>query len=294
NQQYNLDMIFAGNDSDSAAAVASGMGSGFQPGSMDSSFNATVCGMGISAMGDSLAPHLISAGSTAISGPTDGVRSVHPGSATDDGMAAVGDRSIPVVFKSTVQHAPTINPSALMDGRRHSDSSALLLHERPYISLQGLNFSPDMVVVFDGQQSLFTEFKSSESIVCLGPLAAEIASKAKSSSTALSKQQQTMPTSPSASDSSNPHCVEEPKAFGSLDAITPRTHRASSADSTASSATATHSNHGIPATQSESTETQQQGLCKGHGSTIKVPIYLSRNGGAGPTYKTGQFYTMHL
>ncbi|PIA19120.1 LAG1-DNAbind-domain-containing protein [Coemansia reversa NRRL 1564] len=296
NQQYNLDMIFSGNESDSAAAVASGMGGSFHSGSVDASFSATVCGMGISAMGDSMTSHLISAGPTIIEGTTDGLSSACTGAVTGDAMTMAGDQSIPVVFKSTVQHAPTINPSALVDGRRHSDGSALLLHERSYISLQGLNFSPDMVVFFDGQQSLLTEFKSPESIVCLGPLATEIADRTKSDGTVISKHQQTMPTSPSASDSSNPHCAEDSRAFGSLDAITPHTHRASSADSTASSTTATHSNHGMPATIADSAEMQQrqQGLCKGLGGTIKVPIYLSCNGGAGPTYKTGQFYTMHL
>ncbi|KAJ1784586.1 hypothetical protein LPJ62_004585 [Coemansia sp. RSA 2167] len=156
------------------------------------------------------------------------------------------DRPVPVVFKSTVQHPPTIDPSAL--------HGTPFTPERTYVTLQGLNFTPDMVVLFDGQQSMYSEVKSSESIVCLGPLSAD---------TAFARVPH-VPTSPSASDLSN---TDEP-----------RSHRASSTDSTSSSATATHSSHTV--------------LSKP--GTIKIPIYLSCNGGAGPSYKTGQFYTMHL
>ncbi|KAJ2665252.1 hypothetical protein IW148_001724 [Coemansia sp. RSA 1199] len=210
-QQYGFDMIF-----------------GSEPAPIDTSLTAAVCGMGL--------PHMV-ASSAPLSDP----------SLPEAPMFhADSDRPVPVVFKSVVQHPPTIDPSAL--------HGMPFTPERAYVTLQGLNFTPDMVVLFDGQQSMYSEVKSPESIVCLGPLSAD---------TEFARAPH-VPTSPSASDLSN--------------SDEPRSHRASSTDSTASSATATHSNHTV--------------LSKP--GTVKIPIYLSCNGGAGPSYKTGQFYTMHL
>ncbi|KAJ2163164.1 hypothetical protein GGF46_000093 [Coemansia sp. RSA 552] len=251
-QQLNLDMIFAGDRQDSTGTVGLGIDGGFHANSMDASFAAAaVCGMGISA----------------------GMGTNQSGAP----LSADGERAVPVVFESSVQHPPTINPSALEGGRRHSDGS-LLVPERSYISLQGLNFTPDMVVRFGERQSMFTEFKSPESIVCLGPLASEFAVEDK-------QHQQTIPTSPSASDSStNPQGSDDAAGVLGPHHHHHHTHRASSAESTASSATATHSHTAsLPGTGKRSA-----------GDRIKVPIYLSCNGGSGPTFKTGQLYTVHL
>ncbi|KAJ1736274.1 hypothetical protein LPJ61_000058 [Coemansia biformis] len=295
--QYSFDMIFAGGESGPAvaaaavAALAPGMGSGgnaFQSGVLDASLAASVCGLGIPGIGDALAPHLVALShqqqqqhqqqqpaQAAIGGSLAGA---HPVATVD------GGRTVPVVFRSTVQQPPAASPSALGGGRRRSDNSTLFLPDRPYIMLHGANFTPDMVVTFDGQQSIYTEFKSHECIACLGPLASEFAREAEgagSDAGAVVRHRGAVPTSPSASDSSGHTPSDEAGLFGAPDVATPRTHRASSADSTASSATATHSSRGAPA---------GKGLC----GTAKVAIHLSCGGGTGPTYKTGQFFTMHL
>ncbi|KAJ2330885.1 hypothetical protein GGI00_003505, partial [Coemansia sp. RSA 2681] len=214
--------------------------------------------------------------------------------------AICSNSAVPIVFKSAVQNPPTINPSTLFGrecGGLGGLGGATAPTERSYITLHGLNFTPDMVVVFDGaQQSLFTEFKSSESISCLGPLASDFGgnntSNSCSSSTEddgdyhMQQQLQQHPTSPSESDSStagssNAHNSDDAlRPFASLiseerNASKPRSQRASSTDSTATL--------GSPLPKGPATT-----------SAIKVPIYLSRNGGAGPTFKTGQFFTVHL
>ncbi|KAJ2692389.1 hypothetical protein H4R19_006161, partial [Coemansia spiralis] len=269
---YSFDMLFSSGESDpaiaaaAAAAMGPGMGvsGGFQPGSLEASFAASVCGMGIPGIGDSLSPHLVSmphhqqsAGSSAIFGSLAG------------SQPADGSRATPVVFRSTVQQQQqqAVASAATMDGGRAS------------ITLHGTNFTPDMVVMFDGQRSLYTEVRSSECIVCIGPLGSEVASAGGSeaggsASDADTEQNQAAgPTSPSASDASG----DDGGLFGTLDAAA-RIHRASSADSTASSATATHSSRGAPGS-------------KGAGGAVKVDIRLACNNGAGPTFKTGQSYT---
>ncbi|KAJ2458943.1 hypothetical protein GGI03_005685, partial [Coemansia sp. RSA 2337] len=298
---------------------------------MDASLAAAVYGIGMAtSVGDSLPPQLLSssmlAAAAAAASNRHGDLSHHRrqhqqqsyGSSEGRGMHMTGDNNmVPIVFKSAVQNPPTINPSTLFGG----DGGTVSATERSYITLHGLNFTPDMVVVFDGQHSLFTEYKSAESISCLGPLASDFADDSAVVAVAGndngdddymgeyamiddSKQQGRHPTSPSESDSSSTaasssvQSSDDVRPFASLngaDASKSRSQRASSTDSTASSATATPSSHGASAPLSKSDgSAASRGLAKGSGSVVKVPIYLSRNGGAGPTYKTGQFYTLHM
>ncbi|KAJ2746576.1 hypothetical protein GGI20_001225 [Coemansia sp. BCRC 34301] len=278
---------------------------------MEASLAAAVYGIGMAGVGDGLPPHILSSSqpmssmlAAAAAGNVHDRRQQHS-------MQMVGDGIVPIVFKSTVQNPPTVNPSTLF-GR---ETSA----ERSYITLHGLNFTPDMVVVFDGaQQSLFTDVKSSESISCLGPLASDFIDESANNSNNDDDNDNDNdycmaefvpmggnkhPTSPSESDSStaessNAQTGDDAHPFASLvggegdGADRPRSQRASSTDSTASSATAALSSNGSsPAHVSKSGALR--GLVKRPGSVVKVPIYLSRNGGAGPTYKTGQFFTVH-
>ncbi|KAJ1795878.1 hypothetical protein LPJ59_004088 [Coemansia sp. RSA 2399] len=230
----------------------------------------------------------------------------HPGHASADQMNSpvVGDSLIPIVFKSSVQHPPAINPLC-RDSSSNGNGGAQSVAERAVITMQGLNFTPDMVISFDGKVSLYTEFKSSESIACLGPLSLEFADVLAQKSVAEdghgngNKQQQHHPSSPSISDSSlqNSSSDDTDPFVEMSQHNSPRTHRASSAESTASSSTATFNN-------SNSASLEKAGksgggsnslvLSKGTKKMLKIPIYLSRNGGAGPTFKTGQFYTMHF
>ncbi|KAJ2801381.1 hypothetical protein H4R21_002812, partial [Coemansia helicoidea] len=276
---YNFDMIFGdGSETVIAAAAAAAMGGGgghgFQSGVLDASLAASVCGIGIPGISDTLPPHLMAAhqqpqqlvGHGALLGSLMGSHPVD------------GGRSTPVVFRSTVerQQQPAADAVSLDVGR-------------PSITLHGANFTPDMVVMFDGQRSLYTEVKSSECIVCIGPLESEVMSAASASdseaggsaSEADTEQLQAgVPTSPSASDASSGHAAgDDGDMFGMLDAATPRVHRASSADSTASSATATHSSRGVAGN-------------KGAGGAVKVDIHLACNNGAGPKFNTGQSYTV--
>ncbi|KAJ2649350.1 hypothetical protein IWW40_003197 [Coemansia sp. RSA 1250] len=227
----------------------SGSGSCETSGGMDATLTAAVCGMSLPGLADGLAPHLLA--SASLSAAT----VAEPMSAHADG------RAVPVVFKSQAQHPPTVSPRVL-DGR-HTAAP-----ERACVTLHGINFTPDMVVQFGSQRSAYCEVRSDTCIVCLGPLPAEVAHSAR-------EQPRAIPTSPSSSDLSN---GEDARSFALHDSPL-RTHRASSAESTASSATATHSLSAAAPAKSDS---------------LKIPIYLSCNGGTGPTYKTGQFYSMHL
>ncbi|KAJ2104062.1 hypothetical protein IW146_008727, partial [Coemansia sp. RSA 922] len=319
-QPFSLEMMLAEH----------GATGGFQSVGMDASLAAAVYGIGMAtSVGDSLPPQLLSssmlAAAAAAASNSHGDLAHHRrqhqqsyGSNEGRGMHMTGDNNmVPIVFKSAVQNPPTINPSTLFGG----DGGTVSATERSYITLHGLNFTPDMVVVFDGQHSLFTEYKSAESISCLGPLASDFADDSAVVAVAGndngdddymgeyamiddSKQQGRHPTSPSESDSSSTaasssvQSSDDVRPFASLngtDASKSRSQRASSTDSTASSATATPSSHGASAPLSKSDgSAASRGLAKGSGSVVKVPIYLSRNGGAGPTYKTGQFYTLHM
>ncbi|KAJ2852657.1 hypothetical protein IWW36_000014 [Coemansia brasiliensis] len=240
-QQYSFDMLFG---SGSGSCETSGM---------DATLTAAVCSMNLPGLADGLAPHLLAPAS--LSAATS-VTVAEPMSTHAD------ERAVPVVFKSQAQHPPTVSPRAL-DGR-HAGASA----ERACVTLHGINFTPDMVVQFGSQRSAYCEVRSDTCIVCLGPLPAEVAHSAR-------EQPRAIPTSPSSSDLSN---ADDTRSFAPQDSPL-RTHRASSAESTASSATATHS---LPAAASAKND------------FVKIPIYLSCNGGTGPTYKTGQFYSMHL
>ncbi|KAJ2005003.1 hypothetical protein H4R26_002188 [Coemansia thaxteri] len=327
-QQFSLEMMLAEHG---------GAGT-FQPMAMDPSLAAAVYGIGMGSGGGSngLPTHLLpssqpissilaAASGAAVSGGGRAVdhcnllQNEQQGFESTEGLGLqmVSDNVVPIVFKSSVLHPPTVNPSTLFGGvRRAGDNLAVAAgEERSYITLHGLNFTPDMVVVFDGQQSLFTEFKSSEGISCLGPLGSDFAGAIHGSTLAkgngdyhlgsyapmgLNKRQH--PTSPSTSDSSSAssgaQSNEDTQAFPSLMDTDCQSHsqRASSTDSTASSATETLSNHSAMATLGKSggSMTSRNPAKGSAGSVIKVPIYLSRNGGAGPTYKTGQFYTLHM
>ncbi|KAJ2824037.1 hypothetical protein FBU31_004098, partial [Coemansia sp. 'formosensis'] len=316
-QPFSLEMMLAEH----------GATGGFQSVGMDASLAAAVYGIGMtSSVNDSLPPQLLSSSMLAAAASTGHGDLAHHrrqhqqlGYGSNEGRAmqiAGGDNNmVPIVFKSAVQNPPTINPSTLFSG----ESDTVSATERSYITLHGLNFSPDMVVVFDGQHSLFTEFKSSESISCLGPLASDFADDSAEAAVVAAvndnsgddddyhmeeyavddskRQQGRHPTSPSESDSSL--TAASSSALSSDDGVNtnrPRSQRASSTDSTASSATATLSSHGAlaPLAKSDgSVASVSRGLAKGSGNVVKVPIYLSRNGGAGPTFKTGQFYTLH-
>ncbi|KAJ1737168.1 hypothetical protein LPJ72_000744 [Coemansia sp. Benny D160-2] len=309
---FSLDMMLAGQ---TAAAVSSGMSSDFDnTRALDASFAAAMYGISASGMDNGLAPHLLSShpqimhSAAAVdtaklfgisSGNAANTIVRHPGhvSAEQPSPSVVGDGLIPIVFKSTVQHPPAINPLC----RDSSSAGGMqVVAERAVVTIQGLNFAPDMVMLFDGRCSLYTEFKSPESIACLGPLPSEFsdvlalksatdkdgcsASSHCSASNNSSKRQH-HPSSPSISDSSSPlqdASSDDAESFTQMeqhDSL--RTQRASSAESTVSSSAATlNSNSSV--------------LSKGSKKTLKIPIYLSRNGGAGPTFKTGQFYTMHL
>ncbi|KAJ1824835.1 hypothetical protein LPJ60_000444 [Coemansia sp. RSA 2675] len=319
-QPFSLEMMLAEH----------GATGGFQSVGMDASLAAAVYGIGMgSGVNDSLPPQLLSssmlaaaAAAAASNGHGDLAhqggqhQQQHSyGSNEGRGMHMASDNnSVPIVFKSSVQNPPTISPSTFFGG----DSGAAPATERSYITLHGLNFTPDMVVVFDGQHSLFTEFKSSESISCLGPLATDFADDSAAEDTVVAasndnsgddddyhmeeyamldgskRQQGQHPTSPSESDSSL--AANSSSAQSSVDSANkPRSLRASSTDSTASSATATLSSHGSSAPLKKSGAAASRGsLAKRSGSVVKVPIYLSRNGGAGPTFKTGQFYTLQM
>ncbi|KAI8324884.1 LAG1-DNAbind-domain-containing protein [Martensiomyces pterosporus] len=294
-------------------SVAMG-GSDFQSGPMDPSFAAAVYGLGMDAAGvdSGVAPsHLISSQTispgliTNMALPSsDNGGAAHNGrrgnySAGQLNTPSPGDKMIPIVFKASVQHLPTISPSALEVADRSCGDGYSSMAERSYVTLHGLNFSPDMVVMFDGLPSVFTEFKSPETIVCLGPLASDFAGGSAATrrpgssddegfedmytSEGNHQQQLCSPTGSSNGDSAHARSSEEGGSLASPESNTPETQRASSADSTASSATATHIG-AQPACKS----------AKGGKSLTKVPIYLSRSGGSGPTYKTGQFYSMHF
>ncbi|KAJ2454947.1 hypothetical protein EV183_001208 [Coemansia sp. RSA 2336] len=240
-QQYSFDMLFG-----------SGSGSCETSGGMDATLTAAVCGMSLPGIADGLAPHLL---------PPAPLSAATSATVAEPLSTHADGRAVPVVFKSQAQHPPTVSPRVL-DGR-HTAAP-----ERACVTLHGINFTPDMVVQFGSQRSAYCEVQSDTCIVCLGPLPAEVAHSAR-------EQPCAMPTSPSASDLSN---GEDGRSFA-LQGSPRRTHRASSAESTASSATATHSLSAAAPAKSDS---------------VKIPIYLSCNGGSGPTYKTGQFYSMHL
>ncbi|KAJ2665096.1 hypothetical protein IWW48_000363 [Coemansia sp. RSA 1200] len=309
---FSLDMMLAGQ---TAAAVSSGVNSDFDNARvLDASFAAAMYGISASGMDNGLAPHLLSShpqimhSSAAVdtaklfgisSGNAANTIIRHPGhvSAEQPSPSVAGDGLIPIVFKSTVQHPPAINPLC----RDSSNAGGIqVIAERAVVTIQGLNFTPDMVMLFDGRCSLYTEFKSPESIACLGPLPSEFSdvlalksatdkdgcsANSHCSANNNSSKRQQHPSSPSISDSSSPlqdMSSDDAESFTQMeqhDSLC--TQRASSAESTVSSSAATlNSNSSV--------------LSKGSKKTIKIPIYLSRNGGAGPTFKTGQFYTMHL
>ncbi|KAJ1930785.1 hypothetical protein EC988_010012, partial [Linderina pennispora] len=154
---------------------------------------------------------------------------------------------IPVVFKMSVQHPPTISPSALEHGNGGSA-------ERSLVNLHGQNFSPDMTVLFDSQQSVFTEFKSPEHIVCFGPLSTDFTSSPQRTSTSATDDEgfEDMYTRGEKRQSPDSDCLPPSAArsmttdtlqtlLSSSDSDLLRARRASSAESTASSATATNS-----------------------------------------------------
>ncbi|KAJ2625872.1 hypothetical protein GGI26_000335 [Coemansia sp. RSA 1358] len=333
-QNYSLEMMLA--DQNTTAAASSAMNIDFNSaGSIDASFAAAMYGMAMPGIGDGLAPHLLSSRTAPSMSAIDAARLCNdsgnqqllaqPGFASADqlGSPGLGEGLIPIVFKSTVQHPPAITtPSheSNIDNGLHSDSNGMRhVAERAVVTMQGLNFTPDMVVLFDGQKSLYTEFKSPESIACFGPLASELSEMVQraaleenkhfasgcNSTDGHSTQRQQHPSSPSASDSSSsslqPSSNDDVEAFASVeqhDSLV-RAHRESSPDSTASSATATcNSNNNSTATSAEKTArsstSNSQHLAKGSKRTLKIPIYISRNSGAGPTFKTGQFYTIHV
>ncbi|KAJ2860147.1 hypothetical protein GGI22_002794, partial [Coemansia erecta] len=307
---FSLDMMLA---SQATAVSTSAASADFHgSGSLDASFTAAMFGIG-----DALAPHLLSTSSQTMH-PTTAIDTANlfegscvasiigapAGHASADQMSSpvVGDSLIPIVFKSSVQHPPAINPLC-RDSSNNGNGGAQSVAERAVITMQGLNFTPDMVVSFDGKVSLYTEFKSSESIACLGPLSLEFADVLTQKPVAddcrgHGNKQQQHPSSPSISDSSLQNSgSDDTDSFVEMSQHNlPRTHRASSAESTASSSTATINS------SSASLEKAGKGgggsnslvLSKGTKKMLKIPIYLSRNGGVGPTFKTGQFYTMHF
>ncbi|KAJ1725516.1 hypothetical protein LPJ53_000331 [Coemansia erecta] len=308
--QFSLEMMLAehrsaANTAAAVAAAVNGMnGADFQPGSIDASLAAAVYGMGMPVVGAGGMPghggphhHILpSSQSYSLSTPTstDNHRNYAGGNegGPNYGVSMQRDAMVPIVFKCSVQHPPTINPSALDGRRRQRDGAASTQSatERSYVSLSGLNFTPDMVVLFDGQQSVITEFKSPDSIACLGPLPSDfgVADNAGGQNKPLHQ-----PTSPSDSDASSAHpqSGDEAQSFGLLNGSTsgpPRSNRASSTDSTTSSATAATHDGQIVSSVSASVSG------KTSSTATKIPIYLSCNGGAGPTFKTGQFYNLHL
>ncbi|KAJ2723633.1 hypothetical protein GGI07_002515 [Coemansia sp. Benny D115] len=337
---FSLEMML-GDHGSTAAAVAAAVseinGGEFRTGSLDASLDvslaAAVYNMSMPVIKDGMAMHqghhhsLLSAQQSLVygmntvgedNGSIAGVGGAGLGGANNGLLSSIGhhdhitggllsvtssnDGIVPIVFKSTVQHPPTVTPSAF-DG-----SNLLSAAERPCITLSGLNFTPDMVVLFDGQRSLFTEFKSSESIVCLGPLPSDSSMEGdgpfgsiygdSTGQHVASKGGRKLlqhPSSPSASDSSaNAQGHDDGHRFGLLgDGMGQTNNRASSTDSTASSATATHTSPPV-GKGTIAVRGTGKGVSSGGGTSVKIPIYLSRNRGAGPTFKTGQFYTMHF
>ncbi|KAJ2556487.1 hypothetical protein EV175_001972 [Coemansia sp. RSA 1933] len=284
---FSLDMMLA---SQHTTAHSSGVSADFHgTGPLDTSFAAAMFGIG-----DNLAPHLLSTSSqsmqstAALDTASLFDSSGHTGHTSTDQMSSpvVGDSLIPIVFKSSVQHPPAISSLCCNISNNGGMQS---VSERAVITMQGLNFSPDMVMSFDGKMSFYTEFKSSESIACLGPLPSEFADilAQKSLDEKRNGHNQQHPSSPSISDSSSSlqnSGGEDADPFvemGQHSSSPCPAHRASSAESTTSSSTATLNN------------SNSRVLAKGAKRMLKIPIYLSRNGGAGPTFKTGQFYTMH-
>ncbi|KAJ1773808.1 hypothetical protein IW140_000218 [Coemansia sp. RSA 1813] len=332
---FSLDMMLA---SQNTTGVSSGANAEFHgTGSLDASFAAAMYGMSVPpGMGDNLASHLLSSSpqmiqSTAAvdtatlfdsignSGNSSNANMVgHPGNVSADQMSSpvAGDSLIPIVFKSSVQHPPAISP--LCRDASNNGGGMQSVTERAVITMQGLNFTPDMVMLFDGKASLYTEFKSSDGIACLGPLPSEFADVlaqkagaeddecAGSRHDAINQSNGNKQhlSSPSISDSSlslhHSSSDETAASFVQLDQNdSPRTHRASSAESTASSTNSTLNSSSSSSTSSEKAGKNNGGsnsrvLAKGTKRMLKIPIYLSRNGGAGPTFKTGQFYTMHF
>ncbi|KAJ1947642.1 hypothetical protein GGF37_000225 [Kickxella alabastrina] len=321
-QHFSLEMMLADHGSTAtAAAVAAAVNemnanANFQPVSIDASLAAAVYGIAMPVMGDGRQlqqqqhNNLLSSSQTLSMGSINSIDEHINGHLSTDNL-------VPIVFKSAVQHPSTINPLSLDGGRRQRDGNDThSVTERSFVTLSGLNFSPDMVVMFEGQQSLITEFKSSESIVCLGPLASEFGSLMRPDSAMDSddmftsvfgnleqnngdkKHQQLHPTSPSVSDSSTSHAHgggEDLQHFALLNYNMSCANRASSAESTASSATATHNSPSAQRRAHDSAAVaRSNSSAKSSISTVRIPILLSRNGGAGPTFKTGQFYTMHI
>ncbi|KAJ1808304.1 hypothetical protein LPJ75_004615 [Coemansia sp. RSA 2598] len=151
-----------------------------------------------------------------------------------------------------------------------------------------------MVVLFEDQKSLITELKSSENIVCLGPLPSDFSGSGRHQGSGETKPLQ-HPTSPSASDASSPsshaQSSDEAQPFAPMHSGPSQANRASSAESIESSMSTANAGT-IGGSSSSAGSDAPHGTSKG--AATKIPIYLSRNGGAGPTFKTGQFYTMHF
>ncbi|KAJ2640462.1 hypothetical protein GGF40_000110 [Coemansia sp. RSA 1286] len=323
--QFSLEMMLAEHGSAAVAAAVSGIGSSeFQHGAIDPSIAAAVYGIPMPIVGGGLPGHHHGPGNHRMLSASQALPLGASTSADDqvcvggmennngnnggltglsrNGQQSVGeymnsssvssDCMVPIVFKCSIQHPPTVNPSAL-DGRRRQRDGANVQSttERSYVSLHGINFTPDMVVLFDGQKSLITELKSSESIVCLGPLPSDFSGPNHRTGTETKPLQH--PTSPSASDasSSHAHSSDDVQQLAPMHGGLLQTNRASSAESTASTSSTANSSGTIGGCVAESDASRGTG--KGAAVT-KIPIYLSRNGGAGPTFKTGQFYTMHF
>lgn len=292
---FSMEMMFGGGGADQGAMGAS---SAFQSMGMDATLTAAIYGMGIpemtAAMAGTLAPQLLSSASQTINIPStalvNGDGLINGNQQQTDGSD--GTVAIPIVFKNSVLNPPAFSPAAVFghgfkscvgNGFQQRDDPHST-SERSLITLRGLNFTPDMVVSFDGKQSLFTEFKSSENITCLGPLSGDF------DKLDFAKQQH--PTSPSASDLSS--TCNSTVLQNQEDAHLPEMQRAPSADSSNASTLGGNNNGHGHHHHSPSTTAHVNGTAPGKKRTIKVPIYLSRNGGAGPTYKTGQFYTMQV
>ncbi|KAJ2883108.1 hypothetical protein FB639_002242, partial [Coemansia asiatica] len=197
---FSLEMMLAEHNSAAVAAAVNGIGNSadFQHGTIDPSLAAAVYGIAMPMVGADMQAHhhgsgnhglLSSSSSQVLSlGSASMSSDDHNGNGNSGGLAETcrngqpvgeymssstvsSDCVIPIVFKCTVQHPPTVNPSALDGRRRQRDgANSQSTTERSYVSLHGMNFTPDMAVLFDGQKSLITELKSSENIVCLGPL----------------------------------------------------------------------------------------------------------------------------
>ncbi|KAJ1948640.1 hypothetical protein FBU59_001499 [Linderina macrospora] len=326
-QPMSLDMLVGDSTFAAAAAAAAAIGGTdfAAANSMDSStFAAAMYGMGLTGIPDTLSnqllsPQTMSPSSASSSSAHHTADHHHHGGRRNtinigqlNASHGAGDNShIPVVFKMSVQHPPSISPSALLE---NSSGCA----ERSLVTLHGQNFAPDMTVVFDGQQSVFTEFKSPELIVCFGPLSSDFAAtdsphQHTSSSATDDEGFEDMYARGGEKQRQSPDsdCLPPPSAARSMTTDTLQTllsdaadsvhhaphRRASSAESTVSSATVNSSGAERQLAAGGKTESLAKFATRNAGgqaaSTIKVPVYLSCGNGAGPTYKTGQFYTLH-